>query len=78
MGIHSEFQDIGSFDRPSQLPLCSTVSGPLFDMCSDFYIDNKVGIEGGTPERFYKALHYYSIAGDEKDRGNEYNIRMER
>jgi hypothetical protein len=75
LGVHSDFQDIGSFDRPSQLPLCSTVSGPLFDMCSDFYIDNKIGIEGGTPERFYKALHYYSIAGDEKDGGNEYNIR---
>ena len=75
LGIHSEFQDIGSFDRPSQLPLCSTISGPLFDMCSDFYIDTKVGIEGGTPERFYKALHYYTIAGDKKDGGNEYNIR---
>ena len=75
LGIHSEFQTIGSFDKPPQMPLCETISGPFFDMCSDFYIDNKVGIEAGTPERFYKALHYYSIAGNKKDGGNEYNIR---
>jgi len=75
LGLESNFQKIGTFDKASQLPLCSTVSGPLFDMCSDFYIDNKIGIEGGTPERFYKCLHYYTIAGVKKDGGSEYNIR---
>jgi hypothetical protein len=74
-GLQSNFQKIGTFDNASQLPLCSTVSGPLFDMCSDFYIDNKTGVEGGTPERFYKCLHYYTVSGVKKDGGSEYNIR---
>jgi hypothetical protein len=73
--LQSNFQEIGTFNNASQLPLCSAVSGPLFDMCSDFYIDNKTGVEGGTPERFYKCLHYYSVAGVKKDGGSEYNIR---
>jgi hypothetical protein len=75
IGIKSDYQDIGSFRSVEQLPLCATVSGLLGDMCSDFYVDNKVGEEKGTPARFYKALHYYSIPGIEKDGGNELNIR---
>ena len=75
LGIQANYQKIGSFESVDQLPLCTTVSGILGDMCSDFYNDNKVGIEGGTPERFYKAYHYYSIAGIEKDGGNEKKIR---
>lgn len=66
---------INKFQKVSQLPLCSAVSGPLGDMCADFYIDRKTGEEGGTPLRFYKALHFYRISGVPKDGGNEYNIR---
>jgi cathepsin B len=75
LGDFSKFQEIGAFDSVSHLPLCSTVSGPLGDMCSDFHIDKHTGVEGGTPERFYKALHFYSIRGIPKDKGSEYNIR---
>ena len=75
LGIQSDYQTIGTFENVIQLPLCNTVSGILGDMCSDFYNDSKVGIEGGTPARFYKTYHYYSIAGIEKDGGNEKNIR---
>lgn len=75
LGVHSEFQRIGSFEYVSQLPLCSVVSGPIGDMCSDFYIDEKTGVEDGTPERFYKALHFYAIPGVEKDGGSQYNIK---
>jgi len=75
LGLHVNYQDIGSFKSAEQLPLCSTVTGLLGDMCSDFYIDHKIGFEGGTPSRFYKAFHYYSIPGIEKDGGSERNIR---
>ena len=75
LGIQSDYQTIGTFENVDQLPLCSTVSGILGDMCSDFYNDDKIGSEDGTPARFYKTYHYYSIAGIEKDGGNEINIR---
>lgn len=76
LGIQSEFQKIGEFESVKQLPLCNDVSGPLGDMCSDFYVDKNTGVERGTPERFYKAIHFYSIAGVKKDNnGSEYNIR---
>ena len=75
LGIQSDYQKIGTFEKINQLPLCATVSGIFGDMCSDFYNDVKVGVEGGTPARFYKAYHYYSIAGIEKDGGSEKNIR---
>jgi len=75
LGMQSEFQKIGTFTNVDQLPLCSTVSGILGDMCSNFYNDDKVGIEGGTPARFFKAYHYYSIPGVASDNGNELNIR---
>lgn len=75
LGMQSEFQKIGTFTNVDQLPLCTTVSGILGDMCSDFYNDNKVGIEGGTPSRFFKAYHYYSIPGVPADNGSELDIR---
>lgn len=75
LGQQAEFQRIGLFENVAQLPLCVTVSGPVGDMCSDFYIDKDTGSEGGTPGRFYKALHFYGIKGTEKDGGSEYNIR---
>ena len=75
LGDFAQFQKIGEFDSVSHLPLCSTVSGPLGDMCSDFHIHKNTGDEEGTPQRFYKALHFYSIRGIPKDQGSEYNIR---
>lgn len=76
LGNQSEFQKIGSFNNIADLPLCHTVSGPIADMCSDFYINQDTGIESGTPERFYKALHFYTLAGTEKLGGSELNIRI--
>lgn len=74
-GNQSGFQGIGEFESDAQLPFCSVVSGPFGDMCTDFYIDKDTGVEGGTPGRFYKALHFYALAGVLKDGGDERNIR---
>jgi cathepsin B len=74
-GVISNFQKIGLFKNPTQLPLCSEVTGPLGDMCSNFFVDNKTGEEGGTPARFYKALHFYSLMGTKETGGSEFNIR---
>ena len=77
LGKLFEFQGFGSYTETSNLPSCSMVSGPNGDMCSDFYFDAKTGSEGGTPARFYKCLHIYSVPGIEKDQGSERNIRSE-
>jgi hypothetical protein len=69
LGEKSSFQKIGAFEHLAQLPLCSVVSGPIGDMCSDFNIDVVTGTEEGTPERFYRALHFYRIGK------SEHNIR---
>jgi len=73
--IKSKFQRIGEFESIAQLPLCNVIAGPVGDMCSDFYVDKNTGVEGGTPERFYKALHFYGLAGVPEDKGGEQNIR---
>ena len=61
------FQKIGSFDRGSpastQLPLCSAVAGPIGDMCAGSRFDVATGEERGTPERFFRAYHFYGLYG---------------
>lgn len=76
-GKFNEYKQIGSFTDPSRIPVCATVSGPLGDMCSDYSFDRGNAEEHGTPARFYRAFHFYSIAGVSKDGGSEYNIRHE-
>ena len=62
-----KFQKIGSFHRGSpattQLPLCTDVTGPLGDMCTGSYYDVATGEERGTPERFFRAHHFYGLYG---------------
>ena len=61
------FNKLGAFSRDSptstQLPLCSSVTGLIGDMCLGTYIDNATGEESGTPERFYRAYHFYGLYG---------------
>ena len=75
LGTQAEFQKIGAFTSYAQLPLCTIISGPIGDMCADYYFDKSTGLEKGTAARFYKALRFYSIAGTEKDGGSEYDLR---
>ena len=55
-------------------PLCTSVTGKIADMCSD-YFENKTGDEYGTPARFYRCIDFYSIAGIAPDGGSELYIR---
>lgn len=67
LGLNLQYQKIGQFTQVIQLPLCSTITGPFYDMCSDFFIDKSTGIESGTPQRFYRALHFYALPQNEED-----------
>lgn len=74
-GVFKELDTLGSFTEVERMPICSNVSGILGDMCSDFTYNDFSVEETGTPARFYKALHYYAIAGVPRDGGNEFHIR---
>lgn len=68
-------QNISHFKKEGQLPLCTNLSGTIGDMCADVSFHVHTGEEYGTPARFFRCLHYYSIAGTPKYGGNEYFIR---
>lgn len=74
-GKYTNLTELGSFDDPYKMPTCSDVTGILGDMCADFTIDINTREEVGTPARFYRAIHFYAIAGTPKDGGSEKNIR---
>lgn len=76
-GKYKEYEKLGSFTTPLKMPLCKNISGKLGDMCADHLYNEYEGDETGTPARFYRALHYYSVPGVPKDGGDEANIRHE-
>jgi cathepsin B len=72
-----KFDKLSSYSKKiNRLPLCFSVTGKIGDMCSDYSTNPITGEEYGTPMRFYRCLHYYSIAGIERDGGNESFIRQ--
>ena len=75
LGESFKFNSLSSFTTESKLPLCTVINGKIGDMCSDVSYDIFTGEEYGTPARFYRCSHFYSIAGIPKDNGNEFNIR---
>jgi len=74
-GDTQNFQKLSKFDDPSRLPLCTVVAGKIGDMCADVHYDASTGEELGDPARFYRAIHFYAVAGTAKDKGTEYDIR---
>lgn len=71
----TQFNSVAEFSRDDRLPFCTVISGPIGDMCADIAENNITGTEYGTPARFYRCIHFYSIAGTPKDNGNEFYIR---
>lgn len=69
--------DVKSFSDPAELPLCTSVTGPLRDMCANYYFDSQTGVEGGDPQRYYRALQFSSVPGTPKEGGSEERIRRE-
>ena len=75
-GSFNQLNSLKSFTDVSKMPICSEVSGLMGDMCSNFTFNTYTSEETGTPARFYRALHFYAVAGVEKDGGSEKNIRQ--
>lgn len=77
LGIENEYKKIGDFKNISELPLCNYISGPLGDMCSNFFVSAKTGVEGGTPARLYRAYDVYGIPGIKEEGGDEDQIKID-
>lgn len=75
LGSEFVYNNLGNYRQDNQLPLCTLLAGPIGDMCSDYLYDRESGEEYGTPSRFYRALHFYSVAGVPEDGGSEEFIR---
>lgn len=73
LGSKLDFTSLSKFEKNEQLPLCN-ITGPLGDMCVDVSMDKYSGFEYGTPARFYRCFHYYSVAGISTDGCDEKNI----
>jgi hypothetical protein len=74
LGITYEVNNLSEYSKNNKLPLCPSFSGPIGDMCADVSVDSR-GREYGTPARFYRCFHYYSVAGIPEDNGSELVIR---
>ena len=74
-GSFKELDNLGSFKNPDQIPICSQITGIFGDMCTDFTYNERNSEETGNPSRFYRSMHYYAVAGIQKDGGSELNIR---
>ena len=72
IGHTFNFSSLSSFTEIDRIPLCTSVAGPIGDMCTDYIEDVFSGEEYGTPARYYRCLHFYSIAGVPEDKGTEY------
>ncbi len=66
---------VSDFREPADLPLCTAVTGPLRDMCANYYFDQNTGTEGGDPQRYYRAYRFSAIPGTAVDGGSEDRIR---
>lgn len=75
LGNINQYESIMNFRSINNLPLCNIATGKMNDMCGDTYINPKNGKEFGTPARFYRAFHIYTIPGIKEDGGSEKDIR---
>jgi cathepsin B len=75
LGQLQEFKKISDFSSSENLPFCTYVTGPLYDICSDYFISSQTGVENGKPAKAYRIYDVYNIAGIEINGGSEKNIR---
>lgn len=66
LGNKLNFPRLSNFQKNEQLPFCN-VTGPIGDMCVDISMDEHSDFEYGTPARFYRCFHYYSVSQNEAD-----------
>ena len=66
LGTVKKYQSVGKFQSNVELPLCTDISGPSLDMCSDYLYNAFTGETFGTPGRSYKSCNNYGLYGTQK------------
>jgi cathepsin B len=79
LGKEGQWQKLGKFESPLEIPFCTSLTGPVEDMCSNFEFDPSTGREIGTPARFYKCCNYYGLYGSKhyNPEGSSLQIQIE-
>ncbi len=72
-----DFSSLGTNSKEQTIPLCTSVTGALGDMCYNSHLNIFTGEEYGDAGRAYRCKHFYAVAGTKEDEGNEYNIRYD-
>lgn len=72
-----DFSSLSSNAKEQTIPLCSSVTGSLGDMCYNSRLNIFTGEEYGDAGKAYRCKHFYAVAGIEADKGNEYYIRYD-
>jgi hypothetical protein len=67
LGELKEFKQISDFSTISRLPFCTYITGPLYDMCSDYFISSNTGVENGTPAKAYRIYDIRNITNKDGD-----------
>jgi len=74
IGTELALNSPSDFSSTNYTPLCTSVTGKIADMCSNVS-ENSSNDEYGTPARFFRCIHFYSVAGIPQDGGSELYIR---
>ena len=77
LGELQEFSKISDFSSSKNLPFCTYITGPLYDVCSNYFISSQTGVENAIPAKAYRIRDVYNIPGIEINGGSEKNIRNE-
>ena len=77
LGELQEFSKISKISSSKNLPFCTYVTGPLYDVCSTYFISSQTGVENAIPAKAYRIRDVYNIPGIEINGGSEKNISNE-
>ena len=77
LGKEGEYQKLGKFESPIEIPFCNTLTGPVGDMCADFNFDPDTGHEIGTPAMFFKCNNYYRLYGTSTENPNGSQLQLQ-
>jgi len=65
IGSFKKYDKISEAEQANQIPLCRQLLGYFGDMCADFSINPTSGEEQGTPQKLYRAYHFYRLSTEE-------------
>ena len=69
---------LSEFKAGRTIPNCQSVTGPINDMCYNYYIGDYHEHNIGTPARFWRCISYYNVPGiSTQNGGSPLNVQRE-